>query len=138
MAASVSSARPKSALLTWWVIWAAVLAGLVALYLVFGRGPERPARPEETFTNLAGMVPLFVSIVLRWLVLPRYQDLGRALPVFISGLALAEACGILGLFLGGPYRDDLFVLGVLGVAQYVPVFARQLLEPKGTGFIPNN
>jgi hypothetical protein len=138
MAAPDSIPRPKAMLLVWWIVWAAILAGLVVLYLVFGRGPEQPARAEDTFRNLAGMAPLFVSIVIRWLVLPRYQDLARALPVFIVGLALAEGCGILGLFLGGPYRDDLFVLGVLGVAQYVPLFAKRLLEPKGSGFIPNN
>lgn len=125
-------------LLVWWLAWAVVLAGLVVIYLALGRRPAEAVRPEDTFVNLAGMVPLFVSIVIRWLVLPRYQDLKRALPVFIVGLALAESCGILGLFLGGPYRDDVFALGVLGVAQYVPLFARRLMEPKGSGFIPNN
>ena len=88
--------------------------------------------------NLAGIVPLFVSVVIRWLVLPRFTDLLRAFPVFIVGLALAEACGLMGIFLGGPYRDSLFVLGVLGVTSYVPLFAKRLLEPKGSGFIPNN
>jgi hypothetical protein len=83
-------------------------------------------------------VPLFVSIVIRWLVLPRYDNLKSAFPIFIIGLALAESCGILGIFIGGPFRDDLFVLGVLGVVQFVPLFARRLLEPTGSGFIPNN
>ncbi|MES1169033.1 MAG: hypothetical protein ABUL61_07655, partial [Oleiharenicola lentus] len=82
--------------------------------------------------------PLFVSIVIRWLVLPRATQAGAALVMFILGTAMAEACGILGLLLGGPYRDSLFVLGVMGVTSYVPLFARRLLEPKGSGFIPNN
>jgi len=30
------------------------------------------------------------------------------------------------------------VLGVLGVTQYVPLYARKLFEPKPQGFIPNN
>lgn len=125
-------------LLIWWIVWAGVLSGLVILHLVFGRGPEQPSPAGDILVNLAGLVPLFVSIVIRWLVLPRFGDLKRALPLFVAGLALAEACGLLGLFLGGAYRDDLFVLGVLGVTQYVPVFARRLLEPKPAGFIPNN
>jgi hypothetical protein len=58
--------------------------------------------------------------------------------LFIIGVALAEACAILGMFLGGPYRDSLFVLGVLGITQFVPFFAKKLFDPKGSGFIPNN
>jgi hypothetical protein len=84
------------------------------------------------------LAPLFVSIIIRWLVLPRFSDLKLAFPMFIVGLALAEACGLLGIFLGGVYKDDLFLLGVLGIAQYVPFFAKSYLEPKPQGFIPNN
>lgn len=122
----------------WWIVWAAILSGLVILYLALGRGPVKPSPDKDVLKNLVGLIPLFVSIVIRWLVLPRYDDLTRAFPVFLVGLALAESCGILGIFLGGAYRDDLFVLGVLGVAQFVPLFTRRMLEPKGSGFIPNN
>lgn len=128
----------RTQLIVWWVVWAAVLSGLGVLYVMFGRGPVKPSPAGDVLVNLAGLVPLFVSIVIRWLVLPRFGSLQRAFPLYIVGLALAEGCGILGLFLGGAYRDDLFALGVLGVAQYVPVFARKLLEPKPVGFIPNN
>jgi hypothetical protein len=128
----------RTQLLVWWIAWTAILSGLVIIYLALGRGPVQPAPPADVLVNLVGIVPLFISIVIRWLVLPRYTDLGRALPFYIAGLALAETCGILGIFLGHQYRDDLFVLGVLGVAQYVPLFAKRLQEPKGSGFIPNN
>jgi hypothetical protein len=128
----------KTQLMVWWIIWAVILAGLMMLYLFLGRGPLEAAETSDLLINLSGLVPLFVSIVIRWLVLPRYDNLKGAFPVFIIGLALAESCGILGVFIGGPFRDDLFVLGVLGVAQFVPLFARRLLEPKGSGFIPNN
>jgi hypothetical protein len=70
-------------------------------------------------------------------VLPRYTEITRALPVFVVGLALAEACGILGIFLGGPYRDDLFVLAVLGVAQFAPLFAGKMARPAGSNFGAN-
>jgi hypothetical protein len=130
--------RQKAQLLIWWIIWGAVLGGLFVFYAVLGRGPVKPSPAGDLFVNLAGIVPLFVSIVIRWLVLPRYDELKRAFPLYIVGLALAEGCGLLGLVLGGPYRDDLFVLGVLGVAQFVPIFAKRMLEPKGSGFIPNN
>lgn len=131
--------RDRAFLKIWWIIWAMILFGLVAIYFVLGRRPlPAAATAGQSLTGLVGLVPLFVSIVIRWLVLPRFGSLQRAFPLYIVGLALAEGCGILGLFLGGAYRDDLFALGVLGVAQYVPVFARKLLEPKPVGFIPNN
>ena len=74
----------------------------------------------------------------RWLVLPRYDEMRRAFAMYVVGLALAEGCGILGIFLGGVYRDDVFALGVLGVLQFMPFFAKAYLQPKPPGFIPNN
>jgi len=128
----------KPPLFIWWIIWAAVLAGLAVIYLAFGRGPVNPSPDKEVLKNLVGLVPLFVSIVIRWLALPRFDSLQRAFPLFIAGLALAESCGILGIFLGGAYRDDLFVLGLLGVAQFAPLFARQIGRSNKGQFIPNN
>ena len=140
MSTELPADKTKQMLLVWWVAWAAILGGLVMIYVLFGRGPVKPepVADKEVLKHLIGLVPLFVSVVIRWLVLPRFDSLQRALPLYIVGLSLAEACGILGIFLGGPFRDDLFVLGVLGVAQFVPIFARQLTQPKGQGFIPNN
>ena len=131
--------RIRAQLMIWWIIWASVLSGLIVLYYFLGRSPQAPAEPgANPLAGLAGLVPLFVSIIIRWLVLPRSAAPGPALVMFIIGLSLAEGCGLLGIFLGGPYREDLFVLGVLGVAQFVPLYARKYYEPKPQGFIPNN
>jgi len=131
--------RNRNQLLIWWAIWGSLLFGLVNIYVLLGRAPAKaPVAGENPLTGLIGLAPLFVSIIIRWLVLPRFSDLKGAFPMFIGGLALAEMCGILGIILGGAYKDDLFLLGVLGVIQYVPLFARKLLEPKPQGFFPNN
>ncbi len=122
----------------WWIIWSAILIGLLVLYVLLGRSPLPKASSPNPLPELVGLIPLFISIVIRWLMLPRSTQLSRAFILFILGLSLAEGCGILGIFLGGPYRDSLFVLGVLGVTQYVPFFAKGFLEPKPQGFIPNN
>ena len=131
--------RIKAQLLIWWILWISVLIGLCMIYFFLGRNQPLPVPSSaELLTNLAGFVPLFLSVVIRWLVLPRYTEPTRAFVVFIMGLALAESCGILGIFLGGPYRDALFLLGVLGITQYVPFYARKLFDPKSAGFMPNN
>ena len=130
------AARVQRTVLVMWVIWAAELAILPILYLAFGRGAPAAA---NSFVNLVGFVPLFVSIIIRWLALPRSgAQPGQLLVIFIVGVGLGEACGVLGILLGGPYRQDLFILGMLGIAQFVPLFARRALEPKLQGFIPNN
>lgn len=129
----------KARLLIWWILWASVLGGLVLIYLFLAQGkPLPPLDSQNPLQGLIGIVPLFVSIVIRWLVVPRSTEPARAFVLFIVGIALAEGCGLLGIFLGGPYRDSLFVLGVLGIIQYVPFYAKKLFDPKGSGFIPNN
>jgi F0F1-type ATP synthase membrane subunit c/vacuolar-type H+-ATPase subunit K len=129
----------RSRVVAWWAIWAGLLVSLVAIYFALVSGRPRPAAAPNPFVDLIGLVPLFLSIVIRWLVLPRYHEGRRALPVFVVGLALADACGIIGMFLGGPYRDDFFVLGTLAILQFVPFYARRLYEPRPpTGFVPNN
>jgi hypothetical protein len=129
----------KARLLVWWGCWAASLGGVILVYfVVIGDRALPPVSREHPLQGLIGFVPLFVSIVIRWLVLPRATNPNRAFILFIGGVALAEACGLLGMFAGGPYRDSLFVLGVLGVTQYVPFYAKKLFDPKGTGYIPNN
>ncbi len=127
----------RQRLLVWWIVWASLLVGVCVIYFALGRGPMRPASANP-FKDLIGLVPLFVSIVIRWLVLPRYTDGQKAFVMFLLGCALAEACSIIGIFLGGPYRDDLFLLGALGIGQFVPLYARRLYEPKPQGFVPNN
>ena len=131
--------RIRPQLIVWWIIWVSILTGQILIYWFLGRGPLPPPVPgANPLVNLIAFVPLFVSIVIRWLVLPRATDPKAAFVMFVVGLALADSCSMLGIFLGGPYREDFFVLGVLATAQFVPFYARKFFEPKGSGFIPNN
>ena len=131
--------RDRPPLTVWWLVWGGLLTGLVLIYAGLGRGPVRlPPAGAHPLAGLVGFLPLFISIVIRWLVLPRMTSLARAFPLFIAGLALAEACGLLGIFLGGVYRDQLFLLGVLGIVQYLPFFARQYLLSKAESFRSKN
>lgn len=131
--------RIRAHLLIWWIIWSSDLGGLLLVYFLLGRGPQRPVVPgTNQLFYLVGFIPLFVSIVIRWLVLPRSAGPGTALITFVAGLVLAVAGGFLGLFFGGPYRGELFLLGVLAVVQYMPFYARSYFEPKSRDFIPNN
>lgn len=67
--------------------------------------------------------------MLRWFVLPKQQDAIKGLVIFILGVAMAESCGVLGTFMGGEYRTEFFVLGVIGILQWIPWFARRFYRP---------
>lgn len=117
----------KAPLLLWWILWFGILGGMLTFRIVLA-GQENEADAVEGEVNALRYLaigPLAISSLLRWLVLPRLQDRGKALVVYIAGLALAEGSGLLGLFLGGVLRESFFVLGVLGVMQWIPVFARR-------------
>lgn len=136
--APIDPQRFRQVQLVYWLIWGAILGGLLVLYLVFGRRPlPAEVAPEQAVIGLVAFAPLFVSVVIRWLVLPKFTSPLKALPLFVAGLALAEACGILGIFLGGPYRDDFALLGLLGVVQFLPYLLQKLFAPAGSGFRPD-
>lgn len=108
--------------LIWWAVWAAILSGVVIIYSVAGQG-KAPARDAfEGPLRAIPLVPVIVAALIRWLVLPRFTEGRRAFPIFVAGLALAEGSGILGMFLLPSLRTEFCVLGVMGVAQFVPVF----------------
>jgi hypothetical protein len=129
MLSSSDARRIKTQLLVWWALWGMMLAGLAIFFLSFEPpSPTDQAIGDQSVTGLAGLVPLFISIVLRWLVLPRYTGSSGAQIVFFVGVALSELGGILGVWLGGPYREHLFLLGLLGVGQFAPFYARRLFR----------
>ncbi len=115
-----SSSNPPA--LIWWIVWTAILAGVVVVYAVAGEGK---APTHDAFAGPLRAIPLgpvIVASLIRWLVLPRFTEGRRAFPIFVVGMALAEGGGILGMFLLPTLRTEFCVLGVMGVAQFVPVF----------------
>lgn len=125
--------RKAPPLIVWWIIWSALLIGVVVIYYFLGRGPQPPP-VSNPFPHLVGLVPLFISVLLRWLALPKQRDPMKAYILLVIGTAMAEGCAILGIFLGGPFRDELFTLGALGIVQWMPLYARGLFAAKPAGF----
>ncbi|MBL9189030.1 MAG: hypothetical protein JNK23_16215 [Opitutaceae bacterium] len=122
----MDSTRPvqrKPPVLIWWIIWAALLTGVAVLHSVLPTG--KILHEGGAFRYLPA-IPLLLSSLIRWLVLPKFTESLRAFPVFIIGLALAEGCVILGVFLVPDLRNTYAILGVLGLIQYMPLFAAKL------------
>lgn len=114
-----SSAPP---LLIWWVIWGAILSGLVVIYAFLGQRPTGAQTETTAVIDYIGVGPLVLSSLIRWWWFPRIERGTQALPIFIAGIALAEGSGIIGIFLS-VHATEMFVFGVLGILQWMPLFA---------------
>lgn len=70
------------------------------------------------------VIPLVVSAGIRFFLLPRMKTKQKAFPIFVVGLATAEASGLVGLFLGGGDRDVFVIAGLVMLLLHAPLFAR--------------
>ncbi|MDD5349562.1 MAG: hypothetical protein PHQ12_05065 [Chthoniobacteraceae bacterium] len=121
---------PPQPLLVWWVVWAAFFTGLCQIYYFLGvAAPAHPAYgPANALVAAAGLLPVAASIVIRWAVLPRLSDSRKAFVFFVVGIALAEASCFLGLFVFPAFKTPLFAFSLLGIAQFIPFFARRYFQ----------
>lgn len=115
-----TSKPPAAPLLVWWILWFALTNGLIIQRLFLGK-----ALSEESGTlAFFALAPLLVSAGIRFGLLPRMKTKQKAFPIFIVGLATSEACGLLGIFLGGEHKDALFGAALVMLLLYAPLFAR--------------
>lgn len=112
--------------LVWWIIWGAIIAAFFTIYgfLTSGMVPLAATPPALAVLPLG---PLAASLVIRFLVFPRLHHTRFGFVFFIVGLALAEAGGFLGIFLGGDYRTAFAASAIVAMILHVPAF----LKPSG-------
>jgi hypothetical protein len=117
----------RAQMTVWWVLWAAFQAGIVMVYHTLSSATPQPPQTGLGGSSawFAAIVPLAISAMIRWLVLPGVRIAQTALVLFIVGIAMAESTSFLGLFIFPAHSQDLFVLSVLGIFQFVPFFARR-------------
>lgn len=121
---------PFNRVAVWWCVWASLLAGVIALYLVNDHpAPVASSLPADSPLWLAALAPFVLSTLVRWVVLPRAPSARVACILFMFGIALAEATCVLGIKVFPANKLELFVPGVLGIVQYVPVFVRRYNWP---------
>ncbi len=125
--------KPPPALV-FWIIWFAILNGLVMIQFMVGGGipkGEDQGRPPTQMLAIAAGLGL-VALSIRFLWIPRIDAVVRKLPAMIVGLALSEAIGFVGIFgVGKEFpatRQALFVAAVACIVSLAPVYAKPRVE----------
>jgi hypothetical protein len=133
MTAPQDSIKPP-ALLVFWIIWFAILQGLVVIQFFVGGGIPKGADqgdPPVMFLAIAGGLAL-VALTIRFVAIPKIKSVPKMLPAMIIGLALSEAIGFVGMFLVGPEfpmtRLSLFVLSLCCIVSLAPIYAKPRKE----------
>ena len=121
--------KPPQALV-FWIIWFAILQGLVILQFFVGGGIPKgtdQGNPPLWVLVVAGGLAL-VALAIRFTVIPRIVSVAQKLPAMIVGLALSEGIGFLGMFgLGKEYPATQLVLLVMSICciiSFAPVYAK--------------
>jgi hypothetical protein len=118
---------PKT--ITWWAIWMAALAEAGILYVFLAPGEPKSM---DGITGIPGemivLVPLGLSILIRWGGLGFVRKGSIAFVLFLAGVSLAVLAADMSLFLGEYFGRELFTVSVLGILQFAPLFARQYFE----------
>jgi hypothetical protein len=125
------ASRQAPPAIIFWVIWFAILSGLLVMQFFLGGGvPTGRNAPDASIPGIV-FVPLgevLLATLVRGLVLPRFVELPKKFVWMIIGLSLSEGAGILGIFLlpGDQPETKLlvFLLSLFSVLQFIPLYAR--------------
>lgn len=120
-------ATPQPHVLVMWVLWAAFLFGVCAMYHFLHR--KDPPAPDGMQLWMVAFAPVAASMFIRWSLLPRVSALQPALVLMILGIALAESALFFGIFIFSAHQAELFLAALLGIVQHAPVYAKRLSAP---------
>lgn len=115
--------RPR----VWWLIWLGSLTVAGVVYLILSPVDHPTAHDaEDILRELLPVLPLALSVLMRWVALPLCLGRRAGFAVYVAGLALGETTTILAAVFGGGLSRQLFSAGVLAILQFVPLFLPRL------------
>lgn len=134
---NLPSSRPSAPVglkIVMFILWYAILQGLFIIRLFAApKGMSMEGLPltiDLSMIGWIGMAGAAASMVIRWIVAPKIKDPAATLPAMIIGVALAEGCGIFGMFVVQDVaeRNLLFYVSVVCVVLSAPIYL--LMRPK--------
>jgi hypothetical protein len=124
--ANGAPANPKA--MIFWILWFAILSGLLMMQLLAKGGVPKLENPENAsiLFPAIGLGMAMASMTVRFVVIPRMDTLEKKLPLMLVGLAMAESIGVLGAFVvppeEGASRLFMLVLAVVCIVVSAPVY----------------
>lgn len=120
--------------IVFWAIWFAILNGLVMIQIFAGGGIPSGADhgdPPKVFLAIAtGLI--LVALAIRFVLIPKIEEISRKLVAMIVGLAVSEAIGIIGAFVVGREfghtRLVFFSTAIVCILSYAPFYAKPAKE----------
>ena len=125
--------KPPQALV-FWIIWFAILNGLLMIQFFVGGGiPKGADQGKAPFMFLAIAAGLaLVALGIRFVLIPQIKEVPKKLPAMIIGLAISEAIGLLGMFAVSKEFPEtqqiLFVCAIASIISFAPVYAKVRAE----------
>ena len=126
--------KPQALVL--WVIWASAFVSIFIYQFALGGGiPTGSDAPSSGVHPMVWVAlgQLVAASAVRWRLLPNAEAAGKKLILMIIGLSLSEGMEIYGLFLIHPDQPGtkltLWVLSLLSVLQFIPVYANPRQPP---------
>lgn len=125
--------KPPQALV-FWILWFAILSGLVMIQFFAGggipKGADQGDPPVWLLLATGGLALLVLGI--RFILIPRIKSVPKKLPAMIVGLALSEGVGFLGIFAVGKEfpttQLSCLVLAICCMVSLAPVYAKERAE----------
>ncbi len=126
-----SPQTPAQRRLVIWVLWSAFLVGCCLQYLLLHS--KQPPVADGSKLWLLALVPIFISVLIRWNMIPRITHPQTALVALVIGVALAEGAMFVGIFVFSAHQWEIFLAAILGIAQHAPAYAGRLSEEATPG-----
>lgn len=125
-----------------WVVWFSILSGLFIIAAVGGNtapqgGTGIPPKPEAwSVMSILGLALAGMGVLCRILVVSRVEAIQAKFTAMIVGLALCEACGLIGIFVVDYQlpreRILLFWVAAISVLISAPIYT--VMKPKSSPF----
>jgi hypothetical protein len=106
-----------------WILWLAFLFS-VFFYMSFLASADAEEAQMDAFLVVMLFVPFFLSIFIRWMLLPKANTEQQLIVLFVVGMAIAESIIFFGLFLFPFFKTIFLIFTVVGILQYCPLFIK--------------
>ena len=115
--------------MVFWIIWFAILSGVFVMKVIAAPAsvvPDEVVEMQLSPIALIGLAAAAGSMVCRWVIIPAIKSPEAKLPAMVAGLAMAELCGILGMFVVARDQADarslMFVTSVICIILSAPIY----------------